>query len=342
MRSGGTKRPGCPRLRAPPRAGCDHEVTTHSARCETNCHHAFDAETRLSGGTLLLIGGPDSPTLEAVRKKFEDYRFFWLNERFSRTGRLTATPQTPPPLPTTKKKEWSKVGLVSIDTAGVGPLPTDDWPFLYLRERAIPNLNLRSMAMIGVLSLVILLLFAPCGQSGPTGRCSSWGPLSCSWRPRALFTWPCSSGSTWVVNSVVFFAILVMILLSNLFVLRFRPKRLWPFYALLIAALLVNIYVPMSEFLALPGASKVIASCGVAFLPIFFAGVIFVAAFRDSRQPDIDFGSNIGGVILGGLSENISLMVGFNHMLVLAIAYYVLSAVLKPRGGPTPVPLVVG
>jgi hypothetical protein len=111
---------------------------------------------------------------------------------------------------------------------------------------------------------------------------------------------------------------------------------------LLIAALLVNTYVPMSQFLSLPGASKVVASCAVVFLPIFFAGVIFAAAFRDSRQPDIDFGSNIGGVILGGLSENISLMVGFNHMLVLAIAYYVLSAALKPRGLPTPVPVVVG
>ena len=47
-------------------------------------------------------------------------------------------------------------------------------------------------------------------------------------------------GSTWVVNSIVFFAILVMILLSNLYVLAVRPRRLWPYYALLIAALLVN------------------------------------------------------------------------------------------------------
>ena len=52
-------------------------------------------------------------------------------------------------------------------------------------------------------------------------------------------------GSTWVVNSIVFFAILVMILLSNLFVLAFRPQRLWPYYVLLIVALVVNMVVPM-------------------------------------------------------------------------------------------------
>ena len=38
-------------------------------------------------------------------------------------------------------------------------------------------------------------------------------------------------GSTWVVNSIVFFAILVMILLSNLYVLAVRPRRLGPYYA---------------------------------------------------------------------------------------------------------------
>ena len=65
----------------------------------------------------------------------------------------------------------------------------------------------------------------------------------------------------------------------------------------------------MDDFLALPGASKVIASCAVVFLPVFFAGVIFATAFRASAQPDVDFGSNIGGIILGGLSEYLSLII---------------------------------
>ena len=37
-------------------------------------------------------------------------------------------------------------------------------------------------------------------------------------------------GATWMVNSIVFFAILTMILLSNLYVLAVRPRRLWPYY----------------------------------------------------------------------------------------------------------------
>jgi hypothetical protein len=138
-------------------------------------------------------------------------------------------------------------------------------------------------------------------------------------------------GSTWVVNSIVFFSILVMILLGNLYVIAFKPRRMWPYYALLIAALLVNAAVPMDDFLSLPGAAKVVASCAVVFVPVLFAGIIFTTAFRDSRTPDVDFGSNIGGVIVGGLSEYFSLMLGFNHLLFIAIAFYILSAVFRPR-----------
>ena len=87
----------------------------------------------------------------------------------------------------------------------------------------------------------------------------------------------------------------------------------------------------MDDFLALPGMSKVIVSCAVVFLPVFFAGVIFATAFRSSDQPDVDFGSNIAGIILGGLSEYLSLILGFNHLLWVAIGYYVLSALLRPR-----------
>jgi hypothetical protein len=138
-------------------------------------------------------------------------------------------------------------------------------------------------------------------------------------------------GSTWVVNSVVFFAILVMVLAANLFVVKVKPQKLAPYYVLLVVALLVNALVPMSLFLSLPAFERTVASCAVVFIPVFFAGVIFATVFRDSKQPDVDFGSNVAGIILGGLSEHLSLVVGFNYLLLLAVTYYLLSAALRPR-----------
>jgi len=140
-------------------------------------------------------------------------------------------------------------------------------------------------------------------------------------------------GSTWIVNSIAFFAILVMVLASNVFVLLVKPAKLWLYYALLFAALGVNILVPMSTFLALPGSQKIVASCLVIFVPIFFAGIVFAMSFRQSAQPNVDFGSNIAGSMLGGLAESLSLMIGFNYLLVVALLFYVLSAVLRPASG---------
>jgi len=89
----------------------------------------------------------------------------------------------------------------------------------------------------------------------------------------------------------------------------------------------------MSTFLALPGSQKIIASCVVIFVPIFFAGIVFAMSFRQSTQPNVDFGSNIAGSMLGGLAESLSLMIGFNYLLAVALLFYVLSAVLRPASG---------
>jgi len=123
----------------------------------------------------------------------------------------------------------------------------------------------------------------------------------------------------------------VMILLANLIVAVFKPKALWPFYTMLFASLMVNTFIPTSELLSLPAAARVVTSCLVVFVPILFAGVIFATSFRDSRQPDVDFGSNIAGVILGGLAEYLSLMLGFNHLILVGLAFYALSAVFRMR-----------
>jgi hypothetical protein len=133
-----------------------------------------------------------------------------------------------------------------------------------------------------------------------------------------------------MVNSIVFFSILTLILLSNAFVAVLKPRRLWPYFALLITALAIGSLVPMNRFLGLPEPLKVVASCSLVYIPVFFAGMIFATAFRDSTRPDADFGSNIGGIILGGLTEYFSLILGFNHLLWVAIVFYLLAALLRP------------
>jgi spermidine synthase len=285
----------------------------------------------------LLVGASAASAVEAIGQTFEERKSFWVNK----VPRLNEPINAYGPQPPTgsdadaDKESWQKIAPAAVDTASITLLPTDDWPSLYLREAAIPSLNIRAMVMVAVISLAILLLLAPVRTAHPNGRMFFLGAGFMLLETKGVVHMSLLFGSTWVVNSIVFFAILVMILLSNLYVLLARPRRMWPHYALLLAFLLVNAYVPMDSFLSLPAASRVIVSCAIVFLPIFFAGVIFAAAFRDSRQPDVDFGSNIAGVILGGLSEYFSLILGFKHLLIVAIAFYMLSAILGPQSRAT-------
>lgn len=233
---------------------------------------------------------------------------------------------------TKPKTDKAYVGAAEVDTAGVNLLPSDDWPFLYLKQASIPfKPSVTGMILIAGLSLAFLFAFAPVRQLRPNGQMFFLGAGFMLLETRGVVQMALLFGSTWVVNSFVFAAILVMALWSNLTVHAFAPRRMWPFYAALACGLLVNLVVPLDEFLAFGNAWRAPIACAFVFVPIYFAGIIFASAFRDSRQPDVDFGSNVGGIILGGLSEYFSLVVGFKSLLFIAGGYYLLSYVFRKK-----------
>jgi hypothetical protein len=255
---------------------------------------------------------------------FERHGSFWLNPEAPKSAALNGFRAAPP------GADWHRVAPATT-VAGAALLPSDDWPHLYLRSRAIPWAPIgQGMLTMALLALVLLAAFAPLARVRPNAQMFFLGAGFMLLETKGVVHMALLFGSTWVVNSVVFAAILLMILCANLFVLAAKPRRLGPYYVALIAALAVNALVPMSAFLSLAPLERTLASCAVVFLPVFFAGVIFATVFSESRRPDVDFGSNIAGIILGGLSEQLSLVLGFNTLVLVAILYYVLSLVLRP------------
>jgi spermidine synthase len=240
---------------------------------------------------------------------------------------------------------WQHFGLASV----LPPLDalrtaTDDWPFPYLREPMIPTLSLRGMLIMGGLGLLLIFMFLPRPKEGATAplervtAISGFGTalnvqlffLGAGFmlvETKAVVTMAVLFGSTWVVNSVVFLAMLVMILLANLLTLRFKPARLWPYYAGLLITLALNVIVPLDFFLGMHRSIQVIGSCLLVFAPILFAGVIFAASFKQSTQPDRAFGANIAGAMVGGLAEYSSMLLGFQYVVLVAIMFYSLSAI---------------
>jgi hypothetical protein len=138
-------------------------------------------------------------------------------------------------------------------------------------------------------------------------------------------------GSTWVVNALVFAAIVVMLLGANLYVLQRQQLRLtWP-YTVLCLCLGLNALLPLNIFLAGNVLWKYLVPCLLVMLPIFFAGIVFAVSFRASTQPEVDFGANIAGAVIGGFTEYLSMWMGFRSLLFMAIVFYGLSAVCRSR-----------
>ncbi len=294
------------------------------------------SKDKVARRTFLLVG-TDSARLAAIKKKFEENKNFWINPDVAQSEARNGYSAEPP----AATDDWLKISPSKVFTDGITDreLPTDDWPQLYLKEHAIPKApTQQGMITIAVLSVLVLLVFGwPVwfGKqrvgSRSNGRMFFLGAGFMLLETKGVVHMALLFGSTWTVNSVVFFAILVMILIANLFTMAIEPQKLWPYYLLLLASLVVNGMVEMDWFLGLPNEWRVLASVRVVFLPVFFAGVIFATSFRDSKNPDVDFGSNVAGIILGGLSEQLSLIIGFKALMAVAIGYYVLSALFMRK-----------
>jgi spermidine synthase len=266
-----------------------------------------------------------------------------------------ATPigeQMPERVPATAS-HWQHFGLASVlPPEGGLRTATDDWPFLYLREPMIPTLSLRGMVIMGGLGLLLIFLFLPRQKQHATAlaeggiRAPGFGSalnlqlffLGAGFmlvETKAVVTMALLFGSTWVVNSVVFLAVLVMILLANLWTLRSKPVRLWPYYGGLLMTLALNAIVPLDFFLGMNRSIQVIGSCLLVFAPILFAGVIFAASFKRTNEPDRAFGINIAGAMVGGLAEYSSMLLGFQYVVLVAILFYALSAIGLRRADDT-------
>src|SRR5205823_772872 len=191
---------------------------------------------------------------------------------------------------------------------------TDDWPFLYLRERTFPQIYILALAIAAVISLLGVLAIAPRRTLGRF----NWhmfflGVAFALLEVKSLTTFALLFGSTWMVNSLVFFAILSSVLLAVLLNARFKIRRIGIFYALLFGMLLLNFLLPPEALLFDNPALRYLSASFLAFAPVFLANVIFSNSFRDSETADVAFASNLLGIMVGGMLEYLSMLIGYHY-----------------------------
>jgi spermidine synthase len=284
-------------------------------------------EPEASGGFTILMSG----ATDRVQKAFAHQGSYWL-------------PAGEPPSPVTPNGFSDPVADNSgririaparlISTGGMRPA-TDDWPFLYLHNPMLPDLSVRGMAIMGGLAALLFAVFrrssVGAGRWRLDGRMFFLGAGFMLVETKAVVHMALLFGSTWMVNTIVFAGVLVMVLGANLFVSRVRPVGLGLYYAGLMLVLALNAFVPLDAFLGWSRVGQIGAACLLAFAPILFSGVIFAVSFSRSSRPDQDFGANVAGAMLGGLAENTSMLLGFRYLTLVVMAFYALSAVFSRR-----------
>jgi len=214
---------------------------------------------------------------------------------------------------------------------------TDDWPFLYLPDRSFPTIYILGLAMVALYALLGTVTFAPRN----TLRRFDWhmfflGMAFMLLEVKSLTTFSLLFGSTWLVNSLVFFAILSSVLLAILVNRRFKFKRISVFYLLLFGVLLLNILLPPDALLLSNPILRYILASALAFTPVFLANIIFTNSFRDSETADIAFASNLLGIMVGGGMEYFSMLFGYRLLLLPVILFYACALLLRLRSRRTP------
>jgi spermidine synthase len=202
-------------------------------------------------------------------------------------------------------------------------LSRDDWPYLYLEGRSIPRLHLS-------LSAILLLLFAGLFRGAiPRGKRLSLhffflGAAFLLLEFQNISKSALLFGSTWLVSSITISAILALILLANLVWVRLRPRP-GILYVCLLATVLAAYLVPLESFNSLGQVSRGILAGGLLNMPIFFAGLVFIGSFQETRERDVALGSNLLGAGVGGILESLSFVTGISALLLIVAVFYALS-----------------
>lgn len=206
---------------------------------------------------------------------------------------------------------------------------TDNWPFLYMREPHLPSHYMSALAVVLIVS--ILAVFGVV-----RGAVHKW-----SWEffflgagfmlleTKSIIQFALLWGSTWVVASLTIAAVLVMALLANWTVAHVEVRRPRLVGAVLLALLALNYFVPVGTFAIESRPAESLVYSLLVFSPIFCAGLLFGSSIKRSDDVTVDYGANLLGAMIGGVAEYLSLLMGFQFLLILVAVFY--AAALATR-----------
>jgi len=209
---------------------------------------------------------------------------------------------------------------------------TDDWPFLYLRDRHIPTHYAVALWLIVAASAAMVVPGVRRNAGRWSWECFLLGAGFMLLETKAITQFALLWGSTWIVSSLSIASVLIMALAANLVVLRFDvERRAMSIGVVLIGLVLLSAAVPIGT---ITFSSRVVESAFYALLffsPIFCAGLLFGSAIKYSTSVARDYGVNLLGAMTGGVAEYASLVTGYRWLAIIIAICYLGAVIARPR-----------
>jgi spermidine synthase len=212
------------------------------------------------------------------------------------------------------------------------PIPTDDWPFLYLRDRSIPSAYWQALLVI-VLAVTALIVRSFPDALNPNWHFFLLGAAFLLVEFKTITEMALLFGSTWFVNVLAISGVLLMAFLASLIVAKRQHVNIRAMYVLLFASLAINYFAPADLLVGLSVSVRAIASMVMLSAPLFFAGLIFSESLRRAGETSRSLASNLTGSVAGGVLEYGAILWGIKSLYLLAGAIYAaaLAAFLVKR-----------
>ena len=241
-----------------------------------------------------------------------------------RLAELTAPPPLPPDVLAYGQSHAPSPAHPLARDAGV-VLATDDWPFLYMRAPELPSHYLYALALVLVVSVIAVWLARGTGAGPWSWHFFFLGAGFMLLETKSIVQFALLWGSTWSSASLAIASVLVMALASALVVSRVEIRRRGWIAAALLALIAINYAIPVGRVTFDSRIAESVFYGLLVFSPVFCAGLLFSSSFKESSSTATDFGANLLGAMVGGVGEYLSLLAGYQFLLILVACCYLLA-----------------
>lgn len=218
----------------------------------------------------------------------------------------------------------------AADAVGDGTIEptTDDWPFLYLKKRALPSGYFSMLIVVLGLSYIGSFRRAQLSTAKIDWAMVFFGAGFMLLETKVMAKIALLLSATWIVNTLVIAAVLLMILLANFTVSRIRRVPLPLAFGGIILALLSDwIFRIGSRPLVNQPLANLLICLIFLVIPIFFAAIAFAEVLKGRSTTSAALGYNLFGAMVGGVLEYCSTLWGINNLNLLCVAAYICAAI---------------